>query len=373
MFEGILKVEKGDVVGTINTLLKGVLESKKVDALLVPQEVPSGAMAFDVLVADAERLKSNIFAPVLPTSTATLVSRITKFRGTDKIIGVVMRPCQIRALVELVKLNQASLENVVIIGVDCLGTFPAKAYGDFSEGGSPTEFILDSFMKQDGGSEKHLRSSCKICKDPIPGNADCTIGLYGSDIKKELTIQAHTEAGNRLLEGSGIQKSRGSKTRAKAVEAVRKEKARNRADFIGDNQHLKGIEALGGFFDKCTKCHNCMTACPICYCRECIFESSVFDLEADRYVNKAEARGLMKMPNDSVLFHVTRMCHMVLSCVGCGLCEQACPNDIPLMSMITEIAKNAQEELNYTPGENVDDPVPMVVYKEDEFSEIGGK
>jgi formate dehydrogenase subunit beta len=116
-----------------------------------------------------------------------------------------------------------------------------------------------------------------------------------------------------------------------------------------------------------------MKVCPICYCKECLFDSSVFNLEANKYIGKAEKKGLFKMPNDSLLFHTTRMNHMVVSCVGCGLCQQACPSDIPLMEIIIPISENAQKKLEYLPGSNIEEKVPMVIYKEDEYQEVGEK
>ena len=114
-----------------------------------------------------------------------------------------------------------------------------------------------------------------------------------------------------------------------------------------------------------------MKMCPICYCKECLFESSVFDAEAYKYLKKAISKGLLKMPNDSILFHLGRMNHMVLSCVECGLCEQACPSEIPLMDFIIPIAENAQKEFKYSPGKDPKEKIPMIVYREDEYKEVG--
>ena len=105
MADNILKVKNGDTVSSVNDFLKDILKSKKVEAILVMQEVPSKSMSFPVLISDSEKLNSNIFAPVLPVSAASIVSKITKIKSSSKPIGVVMRPCQIRALVELVKLK----------------------------------------------------------------------------------------------------------------------------------------------------------------------------------------------------------------------------------------------------------------------------
>jgi formate dehydrogenase subunit beta len=99
----------------------------------------------------------------------------------------------------------------------------------------------------------------------------------------------------------------------------------------------------------------------------------VFDQEAYKFLRKAETKGLFKLPNDSVLFHLGRMNHMILSCVECGLCEQACPNEIPLMDVFIAVAENAQKVFEYHPGKDPKEKIPMIVYREDEFSEVGEK
>ena len=367
-----LKVKNEDTVSSVNDFLKDLLKSKKIKALLVMQEVPSKTISFPVLISNPDKLNSNIFAPVLPTSTASVISKITKIDSSSEPIGVVMRACQIRALVELVKLNQANIDNIVIIGVDCLGTFPINVYSDFPEKDSPTDFIIDTSLKKND-TNKYLRTACQTCKDPIPSNADIVIGLYGLNPKKELLIQINSDKGQNLLEGINLDAAKDTKNRDKAVKDILEEKNQNRSEFIKEVGKIKGIDALTKFFDKCINCHNCMNVCPICYCKECLFDSSVFNFEANKYIGKAEKKGLFKMPNDSLLFHTTRMNHMVVSCVGCGLCEQACPSDIPLMEIITPIGENAQKILDYTPGSDIEEKVPMVIYKEDEYQEVGEK
>jgi formate dehydrogenase subunit beta len=372
MSHKILKVKGGDVAESCNAILKELLESKKVHALLVPQETPTKKISFPVLISNPDQLNSDIFAPVLPVSTASIVSRITKFQAANKPIGVVMRPCQIRAFNELVKLNQANPENIIIIGVDCLGTFPVNTYTEFPEKKSPTKFMIDAFTKKTDDAEKYLRSACRVCKDPVPTNADVIIGIYGMDAEKEILIEAHTEAGKKLIDGLKLDEAK-EHDRDKAVKAIHEHKAKHNAAFVKEKSSIKGIDTLATFFDKCVNCHNCMKACPICYCKECLFESSVFDAEAYKFLRKAESKGLFKMPSDSILFHLGRMNHMILSCVECGLCEQACPNNIPLMDVFIPAAENAQKEFNYQPGKDPKEKIPMIVYRENEFLEVGEK
>jgi formate dehydrogenase subunit beta len=371
MTQKVLKVKNSEPSKSCNDFLKEILNSKKVSALLVQQEVPSKKISFAVLITDPEKMNSDIFSPVLPSSTATIVSRLTKFEPPKEPIGVVMRPCQIIALIELVKLNQANLDNIIIIGVDCLGTFSINKYTDFSEKKTPTNYLIDSFSKKTKDADKFIRSACLICKDPIPANADLTIGVYGTDPTKEIIIEASSDNGKKLIEDLKLDSVKDVKTREKAIETIRKEKTKKREDFIKSKESTKGIVALSEFFDKCINCHNCMKACPICYCKECLFESSVFDAEAYKYLKKATNKGLFKMPTDSILFHLGRMNHMVLSCVECGLCEQACPSNIPLMDIIISIAENAQKEFKYNPGKDQKEKIPMIVYREDEYLEVG--
>jgi formate dehydrogenase subunit beta len=366
MIEMMLPLNK-DIKTTVNDLLKGLLLSGKVNAIICMQETPSGKSAFPAMVSDPEKMDANVFAPLLPVSTGTMVSRITKVKGSSKPLAVVLRSCEMRALIELVKLNQADLTNVTLIGVDCPGTFPMNTYSSFPGDKTPTEAILNG-----GDAEKYTRSACLSCKDPIPENVDVVLGIYGVDLKKGLFIDARTEAGERLLEGIELEKT-DAKARAKAVEDIRKTKEGKRADFIKEKSDIKGIDKLAEFFDTCVNCHNCMKACPICYCKECLFESSVFDLEAGKYVAKAENKGAFKTPTDSMLFHITRFNHMILSCVQCGLCEQACPSNIPLMDIIIPIAENAQKEFDYLPGRDPEEQLPMIVYREDEFEDVGEK
>ncbi len=357
---------KDDVPTTVNEMLKDWLVKGKVDAVIAMQETPTGKSAFPAMVSDPSKLKTNVFAPLLPVSTGTMLSRLTKVRGFEKPVAVVLRSCELRALVELVKLNQADLMNIILVGVDCPGTFPMNTFSSYPGKESPTDAVLKG-----GEASKYMRTACLNCKDPVVDKADIVIGIYGADLKKGLILDVLTDAGNGLIDGMELKEIKDSGKRKKAVEEVRKEKQKNREAFLKEKSDIKGIDRLLEFFDTCVNCHNCMGACPICYCKECLFESSVFDMEANKYMSKSKGKGAFKTPTDSLLFHVTRFNHMILSCVQCGLCEQACPSNIPLMDIITGIAENAQKEFEYLPGSDPEAPVPMVVYREEEFQDVG--
>ena len=78
------------------------------------------------------------------------------------------------------------------------------------------------------------------------------------------------------------------------------------------------------------------------------------------------------MPTDTTFYHLTRLLHMSLSCVGCGQCSQACPNDIPLLELFRTIGHQTQQAFDYEAGNNPEKPLPLSLFEEEEFQEVVG-
>ena len=132
------------------------------------------------------------------------------------------------------------------------------------------------------------------------------------------------------------------------------------------------LEKLTTYFSACVNCYNCRVACPVCYCRECVFVTDVFQHEPFQYVQWSQRRGGIKLPTDTLFYHLTRLAHMSMACVGCGQCSNACPNDIPVMELFRCIAYQTQAAFDYQPGLDVDQKPPLSEFKETEFEEIVG-
>ena len=64
---------------------------------------------------------------------------------------------------------------------------------------------------------------------------------------------------------------------------------------------------------------------------------------------------------------------MGASCVGCGACEEVCPNDIPLLKIFQLIGSEAQEVFGYVPGKSAVEPLPASTFIEKEFESMGEK
>lgn len=369
--EVVIEVKDAKAKEAINSFLESLLEKNLVSALLVPREVPSKDNVVQSLMTNSNGLKEvNVISPVLPVSSARIISQMTRLSSYKNSVGVVLRSCEIRALIELVKLKQASLDNLLIIGVDCLGTYSVSDYQDLcKQGNSPSDELLRKF--KEGGEDTKLRKACQVCEYPIPSNADLVIGLVGVDFEKNILLKSGTEKGEKILENFSFPEFNQSK-REESVSKYLSKKIEKRDTLFSELKgEVSGWENLLSVFSTCINCHNCMRVCPICYCRECFFESPTFEFDSEKYLLWAKRKGSIKMPRDTTLFHLGRMSHMATSCVGCGLCEQACPSNIPLLKIFKKVSYDAQQIFKYVPGRDLEEPLPLTTFKEDELRSVG--
>ncbi len=369
----ILEVREGKVLDALSRFWHELLEKGLVDALLIPQELGEGKNVVQTLVSHPQSLeRPDPLAPVLPVNSARIVSQMTKVAPSPRKIGVVLRPCELRALVELVKLKQASLENLVLIGIDCFGTYSVSDYGKLAqESSSPTQDFLKAVKA--GKQDPSLREACQICEYPTPMNADLVIGLIGVDVEKGILVEARTPEGEKILEALDLKPS-DEKEMARREEAISKlvaQRTKKRDEVLERTQsEIYGLEKLLTLFAPCINCRNCKTVCPLCYCKECFFDSPTFEVEAEKYLGWAEKRGTIRMPTDTLLFHLTRMNHMALCCVGCGMCQEACPNDIPVANIFRLVGLKLQGTFDYVPGRSLEEELPLATFKEEELQEV---
>jgi formate dehydrogenase subunit beta len=99
-------------------------------------------------------------------------------------------------------------------------------------------------------------------------------------------------------------------------------------------------------FAKCIKCYGCRNICPACFCKECSLESA-----------DVVTRG--EIPPEFPMFHLVRALHMIGRCVDCGLCEEACPAEIPLRTLYKRINEIIETRFQFKPGIEQSEPSPL--------------
>jgi formate dehydrogenase subunit beta len=373
-----IEVKEQGLMAAMQGFFKTLLEKGDINGILVPQRLPMKNAVMPTLVTDPEKLNgTDPLAPVFPFNAAKVVSKLTR-RPTHGRVAVVLRPCEIRAFVELVKLKQARTEEVVLVGVDCLGAYGNIDYLRFAaeNGNGSTQKFFQNVLSGKGTAWKGIDISpaCKACEHPIPDNGDLLIGLLGVDTNDYLLLEAKTPNGEALLDRLKLSAAKEPERRKKAVDALVAEHSAYRDQMFKEtSEAVADIEKLTSYLSDCINCYNCRVACPVCYCKECVFVTDVFDHEPTQYLQWAKRKGAIKMPTDTVFYHITRLAHMSTACIGCGQCSNACPNNIPVMEIFRTIASYSQRAFDYEAGRSLDDEPPLSIFREDEFQEIVAK
>lgn len=373
-----IEVKEQGLVDSMQGFFRTLLEKGDINALLVPQRLPMKNAVMPTLVTDPEKINgADPLAPVFPINAAKVVSKLTRKPLYGKV-AVVLRPCEIRAFVELVKLKQARTEEVVIVGVDCLGAYGNVDYLRFAgeDGKGSTQKFFQNVLSGKGTAWEGIDISpaCKACDHPIPENADLLIGLLGVDTNDHLLLKANTANGETILDKLQLSAAKEPEGRKKAIDALLAKRSAYRDQMFEETSEATAdIEKLTSYLSECINCYNCRVACPVCYCKECVFVTDVFDHEPSQYLQWAKRKGAVKMPTDTIFYHITRLAHMSTACIGCGQCSNACPNNIPVMEIFRTIAHYTQTAFDYEAGRSLDDEPPLSVFREDEFQEVVAK
>jgi len=186
-------------------------------------------------------------------------------------------------------------------------------------------------------------------------------------------IQAQSPKGEAVLKRLNLSEAEEPSSRKEAVSALISKRSSYRDEiFLKTHEATDTLDKLNNYLANCVNCYNCRVACPVCYCKECVFVTDVFNHEPYQYIKWAKRKGMIKMPADTVFYHLTRMAHISAACVGCGQCSNACPNDIPLAELFRMVAWQTQKAFDYTAGKSLDEKPPLSVFREDEFQEIVG-
>lgn len=360
---------EGPVKQGILDFVKGLLFSGTIKAVLMPaKNRHEDSYAWFLMDKDGLLASAEPISPVMPTQAGVMLHHLTAKGPVLERTAVLLRPCELRAIIELVKLKQVDPGNLVMISYDCPGVYPLENY-IHSDDRKAMDDAFNACVEQ-GGVLKSTRSMCSICHRFTGAGADIEIGRFGAD-RQGFWLIAGSAQGEALLQGMSAKKLDNLHLRENAIRAMSLERETGRKGALDTfQQKVTGTEGILGALASCINCHNCSRVCPICFCRECYFDSGALASEADQMLQRAGRKGALRLPPDVLLFHLGRMTHMSLSCVSCGVCEDACPAGVPVSMLFALAARNTQALFDYEPGRRLDEPIPSTVFRFEELKEF---
>jgi len=299
--------------------------------------------------------------PLMPVNAGQVLSRFTEMK--QPVIAVV-RPCEFRAFVEMVKREQVRREDFVLITYSCGGVYPL---------GKDAVEEIDKYLENYWNALNKLeipdeiRLTCKACEYVYHSEADIYLQLAG----KEKTIWFQTKDAEEFAEFW-----EGEMMEAKFENSILQPLLDKRASekekiFAQIDTSENGLDGLIDIFGKCIGCHGCNSVCPICYCALCDFDSFNYDYNRPILEKELKQKGALRLPPDTLFFHLGRLSHMSFSCVGCGMCSDVCPANIPVASVFKRTGEQTAALFDFVAGRSVKEEIPVMIFKEEEFSELG--
>ena len=351
----------------VTAFLRHLLTSGKAGAVLTLRRSEDTGSYDYGLITDPDGLAyAAPLDPVMPVNGGEVLTDLTPSMVK---IAAVLRPCEVRAFVELVKREQGSMKNVIIISPTCSGTYPLQMAANRTLEGKLPEYFETA---AEGEIPEGIRPTCAACEHFVPGNTDITVSLAGDkDSAESCVLYFNTEEGAASAEGFEGLKADGEYDPGMVAELLEKRLKAKEKLYASILDGKKGIDALVDTFGKCVGCHGCGHVCPICYCVICDFESRNFDYAMPYFEKELEHKNALRLPPDTIFFHLGRLTHMSFSCVGCGLCSDVCPVDIPVSQVFKRTGEQTAGLFEYVAGRDVEESIPVLVYKEEEFLEIG--
>jgi len=346
-----------------NTLTKGIF-----DTILIPAKVPAGDSYAWILLKETSLMDdTNPVPPVMAVQGAKALKSLTRKGEGQLNIAAIMRPCEIRASIELSKLNQVRLDKITLISYDCPGSIP---FSDYIANPQESDKLFQSILSKGEFENEATKPVCRICSDLFCPSSDLHFGSLGSE-GKSIFIIPNSEKGTRILDDLELACSEDTSSWNSQMTKLKEKKAGKREEIFKTIQPMiEGMDGLLKTFANCVGCHNCQSACPICYCRQCYFDSEVSKSTSQFLQTQAEKGGRLAFPQDKIMFHVGRMAHMSLSCVSCGLCTDACPVSIPVAQIFSYVSDKTQQACEYHAGNDAGEGHPLRQYQLDEIHEI---
>ena len=245
-----------------------------------------------------------------------------------KKIGLVVKGCDSKSVVELLQEKLIDKENIVLFAMPCEGTFDMaridRELGRYLKIDKVEYDEAGVTITADGKEHRFCitdcaQGKCYNCAMPLAKNADESFGDM-----PQITGSPVTPPELAMLDAMTLEQR---------------------------------FAFWKGEMDRCLRCYACRNACPMCVCRDyCIAESR----EPQWMTQEATAK-------EKLFFQTIHAMHLAGRCTGCGECQRACPVGIPILALRQQIARAVAQLFDgYKPGLDPEAVPPLLGYELEE-------
>ncbi len=345
----------GDPIGTLRDLVKQIWRDVDLDGMVVTTSGGGNERMFSRYITEVDLIAEiNPFKPIMEINTAKLIPRFLS-QNLGAKIGALLRPCEMRALIEMSKHSSLKLDNLLTINVDCLGTLPAdeyqwrlerleKSHLSYEDNRSTSNDDLAkealAFARQGGIIPYRYRSACQVCNSPAAEHAKINIHILGLPARQQMLLSINDPGLADMLSLENLSIGLADERLISQHERiVAKMSERHTRTMERVNQGLgsllpANVDAVIHQLESCGECQACLDVCPIC--------------SVDR-------------PYRDLAGHYDRagVMRWLVSCAGCGMCEQSCPSNLPTSAIFAHIRQQLAQEWEYVPGRSINEPLPL--------------
>ena len=108
---------------TLQNIVRGILQAGLVEEVLAFAQGLDESDVVPLFITEPPDAERVVAISYYPCSLAKLVA---EYEDKAKKIGVVVRSCDARAMIELAKREQVNLDNIYLIGIECYGVVKSR-------------------------------------------------------------------------------------------------------------------------------------------------------------------------------------------------------------------------------------------------------